>query len=334
MKPYLVDVPVLVHVWCRPQVQKRTFEPIRQARPSILFLSSDGGRNEEEWEKIRESRKIVEEGIDWDCTVYKLYQTENQGMYTMGSLLLKFVFEHVDRVVEMEDDILADPSFFRFCAELLERYKDDQRVLSISGENRLGIYEESTADYMFGYGYTTWGFAYWKRSYALEGDTAWMKDPHIFQVLKKILTPGRMRDVESVRDTGNCSNAHKPGTEFYWGIAPRLLNQMTIYPKYNLCTSIGATDDAAHSVDIKKLDKWNRAKFERKVYACPEPITHMDYVMEDLLFKERCVKNAGSPVRNYLGLWITRFKRLRYGDGKVLWNAFVQKHIKHTRWEN
>lgn len=38
MKPYLVDVPVKINIWIRPECQKRQFEIIKQARPSILFV--------------------------------------------------------------------------------------------------------------------------------------------------------------------------------------------------------------------------------------------------------------------------------------------------------
>ena len=72
LKPYLVDVPVKTNIWTREDCQKKQFEIIKQARPSILFIQSDGGRNEQEMEIIRRNRKMIDEGIDWDCTVHKL----------------------------------------------------------------------------------------------------------------------------------------------------------------------------------------------------------------------------------------------------------------------
>ena len=69
-KPWLVDVPVKVNIWVRPECQRKQFEVIKQARPSILFIQSDGGRNEQEWKIINEHRKMFDTEIDWDCTVY------------------------------------------------------------------------------------------------------------------------------------------------------------------------------------------------------------------------------------------------------------------------
>ena len=42
MKQYLVDVPVSINIWIRPECQRQQFEVIKKARPSILFLISDG----------------------------------------------------------------------------------------------------------------------------------------------------------------------------------------------------------------------------------------------------------------------------------------------------
>ena len=73
-KPYLVDVPVRVSVWIRPEAQRKQFEVLKEARPSTMFLISDGGRNEAEWEALRQNRAIFENEIDWECTVYKIFE--------------------------------------------------------------------------------------------------------------------------------------------------------------------------------------------------------------------------------------------------------------------
>ena len=58
MKPWLVNVPVRVNIWIRPECQKRQFEVLKQARPSVMFLISDGGRDKKEWEAIYQNRKL------------------------------------------------------------------------------------------------------------------------------------------------------------------------------------------------------------------------------------------------------------------------------------
>ena len=122
MKDYLVDVPVRINIWIRPECQRKQFEVIKKARPSILFLISDGGRNEKEWEAIYENRKIFETEIDWDCTIHKIYEEENQGLYAMGAKVANYIWERVDRCIFLEDDHIPSVSFFQYCADLLEKY--------------------------------------------------------------------------------------------------------------------------------------------------------------------------------------------------------------------
>ena len=164
-KPYLVNVPVKINIWIRPECQRKQFEVLKQARPSILFVTSDGGRTEKEWEAIYANRKLYDKQIDWNCTVYKLYMDENLGMYAMGKKRAELVWNNVDRCVSLEDDIIPSVSFFRYCAELLEKYKDDQRIECICGMNHLGKCENVHSDYFFSRQGSIWGTATWKRVY-------------------------------------------------------------------------------------------------------------------------------------------------------------------------
>ena len=45
MKSALVDVPVLILFFNRPQQLSQVFEQVKKARPSRLFLYQDGARN-------------------------------------------------------------------------------------------------------------------------------------------------------------------------------------------------------------------------------------------------------------------------------------------------
>lgn len=77
----------------------KIFSYIKSDRPSILFIVSDEGSNEEEKKLVLESREIVEQ-IDWNCTVHRIYASEgNLGLYAMEAQAEDYVFQHVDRCV-------------------------------------------------------------------------------------------------------------------------------------------------------------------------------------------------------------------------------------------
>ena len=59
MKPALVDVPVLILFFNRPQQLSQVFEQVKKARPSRLFLYQDGARNEHDLPEIKACREIV-----------------------------------------------------------------------------------------------------------------------------------------------------------------------------------------------------------------------------------------------------------------------------------
>ena len=99
MEKYLVDVPVRINIWIRPECQRRQFEVIKKARPSILFIQSDGGRNDEEWQAIYANRKMIDEGIDWDCQVYRLYEEKNNGLYSMAKKTYSLIWKTVYRCI-------------------------------------------------------------------------------------------------------------------------------------------------------------------------------------------------------------------------------------------
>lgn len=59
MKRALVDVPVLLIFFTRPDTFKKVFEKVKEARPSKLFLACDGPRDNrsDDAEKIAECKK-------------------------------------------------------------------------------------------------------------------------------------------------------------------------------------------------------------------------------------------------------------------------------------
>ena len=158
--PSLVDLPVRVRIWTRPDFQEEQLEILRQVRPSILFLVSDGGRNAKERELIGASRELFE-SVDWDCEIHKLYWEENLGLYKTAALSRQYIWERVDRCVWLEDDIMPSVGAFRFWAEMLERYKDDTRVLGVCAMNHEGVSEGVNADYFFSRVASIWGMATW-----------------------------------------------------------------------------------------------------------------------------------------------------------------------------
>lgn len=321
MKPYLVDVPVKVNIWIRPECQKRQFEIIKQARPSILFIQSDGGRNENEWELIKKNRKLYDEGIDWECTVYKFYEEENLGMYTMGKKVRDFIWEKVDRCIFTEDDQIMSVSFFQYCAELLEKYKDDPRICCINGMNHLGESSEVNSDYFFSRQGSIWGIATWKRVADQYYDFEYGKDAYVLKLLKqrtrhnKILWKRIKAYIKNEFYEG-----HVAGDEYYLEFAMYGHNQLQIIPKKNLISNIGLGEDSAHSDKIDNLPRGIRRVFNMKTYEIQFPVKHPKYVIPDVEYE---IQRNKIMAYNYP--IISNYRRIEYNMRLIIKGRFMDK---------
>lgn len=327
MKKALVDVPVAIYPFVRPALCRKVFAQIKAARPSKLFIISDGPRNERERELVRESRDIFN-GIDWECEVHKLYFDDNLGMFERGREAGKYIWSHADRCIFLEDDVVVSVSFFKFCAELLEKYKDDLRIHYISGLNYLGQYDEPEADYFFGYEAAIWGFAVWKRTIDMYTyQTSDKEKKYMIDRVRRLINkdmPGHWGYVSRYIETNN--SAHASSTEFYKTFLCFAQHSLAIIPKINMVSNIGIGEGSAHSSDkLGKLPRAVQKLFNMKIYELPDdrPIIHPKFVIQDCLYDERArkINGFGHPVKNFFNKIERGLRCLVYGDFKKLFSG-------------
>lgn len=240
--------PVAFLIFNRPETTRKVFEEIRRARPSKLFVVADGPRNDAEQEVCKETRAVIE-GVDWECEVHKNYSDTNLGCRNRVSSGLTWVFEQTDRAIVLEDDCLPHPTFFRFCDELLERYKDDKAVMHISGDN----FQAKNPDfhcvesYYFSNISHIWGWASWSRAWKYY-DVDVKRWPEIKQscllhdVFDDEPTAARWEDkMQSYYDKKINS------WDGQWSFACLINHGLCIMPRVNLISNIGFGRDSTHT---------------------------------------------------------------------------------------
>ena len=330
--PYLVDVPVKINIWIRPECQRKQFEIIKKARPSILFLQSDGGRNEKEWELINVNRKLFEEEVDWECEIHKIYSDENLGLYGMGKKTRDYVWSKVDRCILLEDDLIPSVSFFRFCAEMLEKYKDDTRVNVIFGMNSMGISENVPSDYFFSTEGSIWGFATWRRVFEnWDYSLSYGSDPYIMHLLKdRTKSDTRFWKIIEGYSKNPLHNNHPAGDEFFFAFDKYANNQLYIIPKYNLISCVGSGDDSAHAANMKYLPKPIRNLFRMKTYELSFPLKHPTYVIPDMEFADNInqIFARNDKIKQLYRNFIRLVKIIVNGDWSLLIKKITNKHIE------
>jgi len=154
---------VLLIIFNRPNYTEKTLAAIRNAKPAKLYIAADGPRQNKAGEKelCEQTRNLVLSSIDWECEVKTLFQEKNLGCALGVSTGISWFFKHEEQGIILEDDIVANLNFFKFCDELLQKYKYAKNVWTIGGYNPQAIskIEES---YCFTKTFYCWGWATWR----------------------------------------------------------------------------------------------------------------------------------------------------------------------------
>ena len=252
MAEWRLKTPVGLIIFNRPETTARVLAAIRQVRPPKLFVSADGPRPNRpgEAEKCAATRAVIA-SVDWECEVFTNYSDANLGCGLGEASGFSWVFEHVPEAIFLEDDTLPHPSFFRFCEELLARYRDDERVMHISGTN-LSLAEcAGQASYRFSRYPFCWGWASWRRAWRFY-DLQIQRLPEIVADgwLAKLWPDKRTADFW-LRHFASVHNQPHPHTwDYQWILAIWLQHGLSIIPKTNLVTNIGFGNDATHTLGL------------------------------------------------------------------------------------
>ncbi len=164
-----LKTPVVFCTFNRYKSTIKVFSKIKQAKPQRLYLVSDAAREYKagEAKEVSRIRGDIESSVDWECDLIKIYADHNMGCAKRISSALDYVFEREERAIILEDDCYPVDTFFEYCEILLEKYKDDDRIISIGGTKVIGCPVKEDTDYFFSRVFCCWGWATWRRAWKL-----------------------------------------------------------------------------------------------------------------------------------------------------------------------
>lgn len=240
----MLETPVAFLIFNRPDLTRRVFEAIAKARPTKLLVVADGPRFPAEAEKCERARRIVEK-VDWDCEVLTNFAEGNLGCKRRVSSGLDWVFSLVNEAIILEDDCLPAPSFFSFCQALLERYRHDERIMHISGNN-FQLEEDGTDySYYFSKYSNVWGWASWRRAWQ-HYDVQMAAWP----LIRNKVELGWEDKVEQKYWTGIFDSVYGGEIDtwdYQWILTCLSQSGLSIVPATNLVSNIGFRSDATHT---------------------------------------------------------------------------------------
>ena len=242
-----VDVPVLLMVFNRPEKTRRMLEAVRAAAPRRLFIAADGPRPDhpDDVNRCERTRKVFA-GIDWPCEVRTQFQDTNLGCKLGVGTAIDWFLSEVDDGIIVEDDCVPIPEFFRFCGELLDRYRDAAEVMMIGGHNPLGAWDGSEASYLFSRTSPIWGWATWRRAWAHYDSTmARWADPRARDVVRDRMPRTEFRISSQRFDL--VYTQRRDTWDFGWAFAMLIAGGVSVMPARNLVANIGFDGEATHT---------------------------------------------------------------------------------------
>jgi hypothetical protein len=237
-----LEIPVLIIGFNRPNVSIKTFEYIRQARPHKLYIAIDAARPEVKGEDILVQQvKDIYNQVDWTCETHYKFNEKNKGAEVTVSTAISWVFQTEEYAIILEDDIVAPLSFLYFAQEMLKKYKDDDRIGTVTGSNFTPIPVPNNTDYFFAkYGHS-WGWATWKRNWNDFDLNVKIPEEHLGLKFLGTITNSKeeakfyQRYFRRIKEKG----PQKRTWDEVGNYLHRINNRLSIIPRVNLTSNIG-----------------------------------------------------------------------------------------------
>lgn len=241
--------PILFIIFNRPDTTQLVFNEIKKIKPTKLFVVADGPRSHKEGEKDRcdQAKNIIDQ-VDWDCEVVKNFSDTNLGCGKRVSSGITWFFENVESGIILEDDCVPDQSFFPFCQDLLEKYKYDERIMMISGNNFQFGKKRGGGSYYFSKYNHIWGWASWRRAweyydYDIKTFPSFLENKEI----ENIWPSSKNMQAYWVRNFKKVFFHTLDTWDYQWTYVMWKEGGLCILPNVNLVKNIGFDDRSTHT---------------------------------------------------------------------------------------
>jgi hypothetical protein len=247
----MMRTPVAVFVFNRPAETSRVLDAIQRSRPSTLFVVADGPRPDRPADRDAVSAvRALFTRIEWPCEITTNFSEVNLGCRRRVSSGLDWVFEHVDEAIILEDDTVPLPSFFPYCEELLDRYRFDARIGSISGTDFTGGRYRMVESYGLSRYNLFWGWATWKRAWSVYDDEMKPLDETGARGVGDVLARTFELRRERLYWRHVLSRAHAGQIDswgYRWLLSCWNAGLLGIQPAHSLVSNIGVGEQATHT---------------------------------------------------------------------------------------
>ncbi len=332
------DIPIVVFFFNRDDLIVKIIDRISEIKPKKMYLMSDAGRNPEEAEMVNKTRAAVEQRITWDCEIVKNYAETNRGVYQSIGKGAQWVFEREREAIFLEDDNLPELTFFAYCKELLEKYRDDNRILWICGTNYLTDYTPADgSSYMFTKHLLPCGWASWSHKFLryYDGEMNGMEAKKIEKLLCYSYEDKALYRQQIYNFKGTyykLRHSQRVSWDHQMCFSLRYNNMLGISPSKNQIKNIGADERSTHGgTGLNKVMTRRFCGMDSKPLEFP--LIHPDHVMVDAEYEYKIGKIILQPLSKRIVYKIVRLIKpfLGFGPYDSVSLAAIKKKFKRQK---
>ncbi len=155
--------PIALFTYNRLDNLKKTIACLRRnslSKETPIYVFSDGGRDEKSWLDVNKVRCWIKQNTQFFKSVTLIERSENFYLERNITEGISQVLSLDERIIVLEDDVLVSPYFLNYINDALEYYKDDKKVMHVSGFTNLDVPQKG--DVYFTRHMAGWGWATWK----------------------------------------------------------------------------------------------------------------------------------------------------------------------------
>lgn len=295
---------VLLIVFNRIDTAAQVLERILASGCTNLYLYSDGPRTEKngEAEQLKDVQQALLAQIPGQVKLTTRFSNKNQGPRIAVGEAISWFFDQEEEGIIFEHDCLPHPDFFPFCESLLAHYRNDERIMHISGDNFQFGKTYGNADYYFSKYNHIWGFATWRRAWQhydlnMTGYEAFRDNGMIKQLFHDRKVQNFWKKILDKTFSGEIQT-----WDYQWTYSMWVQNGLAILPQKNLISNIGFDDQAL-----------NTKNSSHRVAAMPTykldfPLKHPKFVIHQMNADIKCIHEVFSP--SILKFGFEKFKNL------------------------
>lgn len=236
---------VALFAYNRPWHLSKTLESLAAnhlAADVLLTIYCDGPKQASDFSAVESVRKIAKScRLGKNVTVVE--RSENLGLAQSIITGVSEQCEKYGHVIVLEDDLLLSPYFLNYMKEALIRYENEEKVISIHGY--CYPVTEPLPETFFLKGADCWGWATWKRAWALFEPSA-----------EKLLSQLKEKNLEKSFNMQNstdymgmlrdCALGKNQSWAIRWRASAFVNDKLTLYPGKSLVQNIGFDNSGTH----------------------------------------------------------------------------------------